>query len=145
MAYQRLEALKEALKAGKSLKEFVNKGNINVPNQSALNHLELAASAKDSIHSKSLVDTFQRKHTYLRISLTERCNFRCTYCMPSQGVSLSHQQHLLTTDEHIKLMDMFTNFGINKIRLTGGEVTYLLLFSIYFNIANLIQGPADIN
>ncbi|XP_039289085.1 molybdenum cofactor biosynthesis protein 1 isoform X3 [Nilaparvata lugens] len=73
--------------------------------------------------SPNLTDTFGRQHTYLRISLTERCNLRCQYCMPEDGVQLTNKSHLLTTDELIKLADLFVRQGVNKIRLTGGEPT----------------------
>lgn len=68
-----------------------------------------------------LVDTFGRVHTYLRISLTERCNLRCTYCMPEDGVELSPKSHILTFEEIERLAKLFVNAGVNKIRLTGGE------------------------
>lgn len=70
-----------------------------------------------------LTDTFGRQHTYLRISLTERCNLRCQYCMPAEGVNLTHKSKLLTTDEILRLAELFVRQGINKIRLTGGEPT----------------------
>ncbi|KAI6153840.1 hypothetical protein BKA82DRAFT_4094483 [Pisolithus tinctorius] len=70
-----------------------------------------------------LVDSFKRKHDYLRISLTERCNLRCFYCMPSEGVQLSPAEHILTDDEIIHLATLFVRSGITKIRLTGGEPT----------------------
>ncbi len=68
-----------------------------------------------------LVDTFGRVHTYLRISLTERCNLRCTYCMPEAGVELSPKSHILSFEEIERLAKLFVNAGVNKIRLTGGE------------------------
>ena len=67
------------------------------------------------------VDTFGRVHTYLRISLTERCNLRCTYCMPEEGVNLSPKDHILTFEEIERLARVFIAGGITKIRLTGGE------------------------
>eukprot|EP00879_Flechtneria_rotunda_P016503 GHRR01017271.1.p1 GENE.GHRR01017271.1~~GHRR01017271.1.p1 ORF type:complete len:318 (+),score=106.59 GHRR01017271.1:557-1510(+) len=70
-----------------------------------------------------LTDRFRRKHTYLRISLTERCNLRCTYCMPADGVQLTPSQQLLTTDEVERLATLFVKAGVTKIRLTGGEPT----------------------
>ncbi|KAF8846119.1 molybdenum cofactor biosynthesis prote [Paxillus ammoniavirescens] len=73
--------------------------------------------------SPALVDSFNRKHDYLRLSLTERCNLRCFYCMPSQGVELSPRQHILTDDEIIRLASLFVRSGVRKIRLTGGEPT----------------------
>ncbi|KAF9454172.1 molybdenum cofactor biosynthesis prote [Macrolepiota fuliginosa MF-IS2] len=69
------------------------------------------------------VDSFNRKHNYLRISLTERCNLRCFYCMPSEGVELSPEGKLLTNSEILRLASLFVKSGITKIRLTGGEPT----------------------
>ena len=68
-----------------------------------------------------LTDTFGRFHTYLRISLTERCNLRCQYCMPAEGVQLKPQDHILTFEEIERLVRLFASMGVNKIRLTGGE------------------------
>ncbi|KAI3343880.1 molybdenum cofactor biosynthesis protein 1 B [Ustulina deusta] len=73
--------------------------------------------------SDFLTDTFGRQHDYLRISLTERCNLRCIYCMPEEGVPLSPQRELLTTPEIIILSSLFVSQGVTKIRLTGGEPT----------------------
>ena len=68
-----------------------------------------------------LTDTFKRKHTYLRISLTERCNLRCTYCMPAEGVPLSPKSHIMTFEEIYTIAKTFVSHGVTKIRLTGGE------------------------
>ena len=68
-----------------------------------------------------LEDTFGRSHTYLRISLTERCNLRCSYCMPEEGVKLTRSEHLLNAGEIRKLVGIFVQHGVNKIRFTGGE------------------------
>lgn len=73
--------------------------------------------------SDFLTDTFSRHHDYLRISVTERCNLRCTYCMPEEGVPLSPPSHLLTSPEIIYLSSLFVSEGVTKIRLTGGEPT----------------------
>lgn len=73
--------------------------------------------------SDVLVDSFGRRHTYLRISLTERCNLRCQYCMPAEGVELTPNSHLLSQDEIIRLANLFVSSGVTKIRLTGGEPT----------------------
>ena len=70
---------------------------------------------------KLLTDTFGRAHSYLRISLTERCNLRCTYCMPSDGILLSPKANLMTADEIIQIASTFVRHGVTKIRLTGGE------------------------
>jgi len=70
-----------------------------------------------------LIDAFSRKHDYLRISLTEKCNLRCFYCMPEDGIELSPRQQLLTDDEIVRLAELFVRNGVTKIRLTGGEPT----------------------
>jgi cyclic pyranopterin phosphate synthase len=67
-----------------------------------------------------MIDGFGRNIDYLRISVTDRCNFRCTYCMPEQQTFLPHRD-LLTYDEIIELVERFIAHGIRKIRLTGGE------------------------
>lgn len=71
--------------------------------------------------SDFLTDTFGRQHNYLRISLSERCNLRCKYCMPEDGVPLTPDNELLSTEEIINLARLFVSEGVNKIRLTGGE------------------------
>ena len=73
--------------------------------------------------SAFLTDKFARQHDYLRISVTERCNLRCTYCMPEEGIPLSPKAHLLTTSEITYLSALFVAQGVTKIRLTGGEPT----------------------
>ena len=73
--------------------------------------------------SEFLTDSFHRQHDYLRISVTERCNLRCTYCMPEEGVPLSPNRELLTTPEIALLSSTFVSQGVTKIRLTGGEPT----------------------
>lgn len=69
----------------------------------------------------NMIDTFGRKHTYLRISLTERCNLRCVYCMPAQGVQLSPSANIMAADEIYGIAAIFVQMGVTKIRLSGGE------------------------
>ena len=68
-----------------------------------------------------LTDSFGRKHDYLRISLTERCNLRCFYCMPAEGIPLRDKSHFMTIEEIFQIGKTFANLGVKKIRLTGGE------------------------
>ncbi|MFI1743382.1 GTP 3',8-cyclase MoaA [Thalassobellus sediminis] len=68
-----------------------------------------------------LQDNFGRDHAYLRISLIERCNLRCSYCMPEEGVQLSPKSHLMTYEEIYNIAKTFVKHGVTKIRLTGGE------------------------
>ncbi|KAH7544802.1 hypothetical protein FEM48_Zijuj01G0024900 [Ziziphus jujuba var. spinosa] len=87
---------------------------------------KLHETSKDELTenaSDMLVDSFGRLHTYLRISLTERCNLRCQYCMPAQGVDLTPSPKLLSQNEIVRIASLFTSSGVDKIRLTGGEPT----------------------
>ena len=68
-----------------------------------------------------LVDRFGRVHDYLRISLIETCNLRCTYCMPEEFQSTLQQTQRMTAGEINRLAEIFIDMGIKKIRLTGGE------------------------
>ena len=68
-----------------------------------------------------LQDTFGRQHTYLRISLTELCNLRCSYCMPAEGIQLSPKSHIMSFEEVYTIAKIFVDHGVTKIRLTGGE------------------------
>ena len=68
-----------------------------------------------------MFDRFNRKITYLRISVTDRCNFRCTYCMPEGEVELKGHEDILTFDEITEVVKIGAKLGISKIRLTGGE------------------------
>jgi len=74
-----------------------------------------------SIVDHTLVDSFGRKHDYLRISLTERCNLRCFYCMPEEGIPLKDKSHFMRSEEVFEMARIFTQLGVKKIRLTGGE------------------------
>lgn len=78
---------------------------------------------KENPISDMLVDSFGRLHTYLRISLTERCNLRCQYCMPDEGVELTPSASVLSQNEIVRLANLFVSSGVDKIRLTGGEPT----------------------
>ncbi|KAL0961625.1 hypothetical protein UPYG_G00353950 [Umbra pygmaea] len=71
--------------------------------------------------SAFLTDNFGRRHSYLRISLTEKCNLRCQYCMPEEGVKLTPRAQLLSTSEILAVARIFVQEGVDKIRLTGGE------------------------
>lgn len=69
----------------------------------------------------TLVDHFQRSITYLRLSVTDRCNLRCRYCMPLAGPALKPREELLTWEELIRLAGIFLGLGVRKLRVTGGE------------------------
>ena len=68
-----------------------------------------------------LIDSFQRIHNNLRISVTDRCNIRCFYCMPADNVEFMPKDHLLTFEEITRVARVGTTLGIDRLRLTGGE------------------------
>jgi len=68
-----------------------------------------------------LVDYFGRIHSYLRISITDRCDLRCKYCMPAEGIVLQPRAQILTLEEIERLARLLVKLGVTKIRLTGGE------------------------
>jgi cyclic pyranopterin phosphate synthase len=70
-----------------------------------------------------LSDSFARRVSYLRISLTDRCNYRCLYCMPEEGVDLVPKSDVLTFEEVERLVRVLMSFGVRRVRLTGGEPT----------------------
>ncbi len=70
---------------------------------------------------QNITDGFGRVHDYLRISLTERCNLRCTYCMPEEGIPLRDKAEFMSSEELLTIAKVFVKLGVKKIRLTGGE------------------------
>jgi cyclic pyranopterin phosphate synthase len=68
-----------------------------------------------------LVDNFGRQMEYVRLAVTDRCNLRCQYCMPAQGIDIVPRQELLTFKEMYRLIRVLTELGVQKVRLTGGE------------------------
>ncbi len=66
-------------------------------------------------------DNFGRDINYLRISITDKCNLRCKYCMPEEGISKVKHEDVMTIDEYLSVAKVFKNLGISKIRITGGE------------------------
>ncbi len=69
----------------------------------------------------SFVDKFGREVTYLRISVTDKCNLRCIYCMPEEGVKLLPHREILRIEEIVRIAKIFIDHGVKKIRITGGE------------------------
>lgn len=68
-----------------------------------------------------LIDPFGRWINYLRVSVTDRCNLRCCYCMPQEGIPLARHDEVLSFEEILQIVKCANELGINKIRLTGGE------------------------
>lgn len=70
---------------------------------------------------RALVDRFGRAHTKLRVSVTDRCNLRCTYCMPAEGIAVAPRDELLTFEEIERVVRVAVAAGVRQVRLTGGE------------------------
>ncbi|MCG9479219.1 MAG: GTP 3',8-cyclase MoaA [Actinomycetia bacterium] len=87
---------------------------------------------------KILKDSYDRKIDYLRLSVTDRCNLRCTYCMPEKGIRLAGREEVLTYEELLKVVDILAQLGIRKLRITGGEPL------LRDNILGLISGISRI-
>ncbi len=68
-----------------------------------------------------LVDNHNRAINYLRLAVTDRCNLRCNYCMPEEGINFAKNDKLFTIDELVRLSEIVVAQGIDKIRITGGE------------------------
>lgn len=68
-----------------------------------------------------LLDSYGRQITYLRLAVTDRCNLRCQYCMPEQGIDIVDRKELLTFKEMYRITRVLSELGVNKVRLTGGE------------------------
>lgn len=68
-----------------------------------------------------MYDAYQRRIDYLRISITDRCNLRCIYCMPEEGIQMTAHEEILTYDEIIRVCRIAAAAGIKKIKITGGE------------------------
>ena len=68
-----------------------------------------------------LIDSFQRRIDYLRVSVTDRCDLRCTYCLPKGFNGFEEPAHWLRDDEMSRRVGLFVGLGVSKVRLTGGE------------------------
>jgi GTP 3',8-cyclase len=89
-------------------------------------------------HEGPLVDSYGRVHDDLRISVTDRCNLRCVYCMPEEGLSFLPRRELLTFEEIIRLAGVARGLGITSLRLTGGEPL------VRKALPSLVGGLADV-
>ena len=69
-----------------------------------------------------MYDRFNRHINYLRISVTDRCNLRCTYCMPAEGIQLMDHKDILSFEEITEVVRVAVGQGIDKFRITGGEI-----------------------
>lgn len=92
-----------------------------------------------------LIDSYHRKIDYLRISVTDRCNFRCIYCMPEEGAPVSPKVEILTFEEIERLARIAVELGITKIRLTGGEPLVRKDIALLVARIGAIEGLRDLS
>jgi len=91
-----------------------------------------------------LVDRFNRAHDYLRISVTDRCNLRCVYCMPPEGVTFMDHNQMLSYEEIEEVVRVGAKLGIRKLRLTGGEPLVRKDLATLVGKLSKIEGIEDI-
>ena len=88
--------------------------------------------------SGPLVDRYGRVHNDLRISVTDRCNLRCVYCMPEEGMTFMERDQLLRFDEILRFAEVAKGLGVDAVRLTGGEPL------VRKGLVSLVQGLSDL-
>ncbi len=91
-----------------------------------------------------MLDRYNRRINYLRISVTDRCNFRCTYCMPEDGVPLKKHEDILSYNEIAEIVRKGVELGLSKIRITGGEPLIRKDLHILIRMLSEIEGINDI-
>jgi len=92
-----------------------------------------------------LVDGYRRKIDYLRISITDRCNLRCVYCMPAEGIDLIKSANILRYEEIIRLVRIAARRGVSKVRVTGGEPLVRKGIIDFLSELNSIEGVNDLS
>jgi len=92
-----------------------------------------------------VLDRFDRTINYLRISVTDRCNLRCRYCMPAEGVKLIRHEDILTYDEITEFTRVAVAAGINKVRVTGGEPLVRKGITNLISMLAAIEGITDLS
>jgi GTP 3',8-cyclase len=92
-----------------------------------------------------MFDRFNRKLNYLRISVTDRCNLRCTYCMPEEGIRLFSHKDILTFDEIAGFTEVAVLNGVSRIRLTGGEPLVRKGIVTLVKMISAIKGIEDLS
>lgn len=97
----------------------------------------VADEGAESAMLPPLQDRFGRTFDYIRIAVIDKCNLRCTYCMPEEGVDFQERSKILTAEEILRVIRVLARMGVKKIRFTGGEPT------IRKDIATLISGAAS--
>jgi cyclic pyranopterin phosphate synthase len=92
-----------------------------------------------------LIDPFNRRIDYLRVSVTDRCNYRCFYCMPSEGMEWERRSEFLDFDEMTRLIRLFSELGVSKVRFTGGEPLVRREFPKLVRMVGALPGVSDLS
>ncbi len=92
-----------------------------------------------------MLDKYNRDINYLRVSITDRCNLRCTYCRPKEGISLKGHEDILSYEEILRIVSQAVKMGLVKIRLTGGEPLVRRGFVEFAAALKKIEGLQDIS
>ncbi len=92
-----------------------------------------------------MLDSYNREINYLRVSVTDRCNLRCTYCMPAEGISLLQHKDILSFEEILQVIEAAVSKGINKVRITGGEPLVRKGIILLIEQISKIQGIEDLS
>ncbi|WP_373517194.1 GTP 3',8-cyclase MoaA [Pricia sp.] len=92
-----------------------------------------------------LIDNHNRKIDYLRLAVTDRCNLRCNYCMPAEGINFAKNDRLFTIDELSRLSEILVSQGIDKIRITGGEPFVRKDLMVLMRRLSKMEGLKDIS
>lgn len=92
-----------------------------------------------------LIDSYNRKIDYLRLSVTDRCNLRCVYCMPPEGIELSQPEKILRYEEFLRIARIAAAHGVTKIRITGGEPLVRKGIAEFIKDLSSISGIEDLS
>lgn len=92
-----------------------------------------------------MLDKYDREINYLRVSITDRCNLRCTYCRPKEGISLKGHDDILRYEEIVRIVSQAVKMGLIKVRLTGGEPLVRRGFTQFARDLKKIKGLQDIS
>ncbi len=92
-----------------------------------------------------MLDRYNRNINYLRISVTDRCNLRCRYCMPEEGITQLRHEDILTYDEIVGFTRVAADMGVNKVRITGGEPLVRKNISGLVEMLSQIDGITDLS
>jgi len=105
----------------------------------------MAQMPETQLPKTQLIDAFNRRITYMRISVTDRCNLRCVYCVPSCGtISNLPPNELLHFDEILRIVKVAARMGLTKVRITGGEPLVRRGVVEFISAVNKVEGIRDI-